>query len=190
MKKHLKLKNGEEIILRHLKKSDVDGVWNNFNEVLKEGIYLPVLTPVKSEYEKKSWYETIKKEHEVCIVAEHPNLKSPYNILGQCEISNTEWEAGAHVGMLGIIVEKKYRDLGIGFHLIDIAIRESKKLNNKEKITLSCFSTNERALYLYKEMGFNIIGVRKRQFYMEGNYYDEVMMDLWIDDYLKNSEIK
>jgi ribosomal protein S18 acetylase RimI-like enzyme len=185
MKKYVKLKNGKEILLRHLKKSDIEGVWSNFNEVLKEGGYLPVLTPVKSEFEKKSWYDTIIKEHEVCIVSIDPEIKPPFNVLGQCEISNTEWEAGTHVGMLGIIVKERSRDLGIGFHLIDTAIRESKKLNNKQKIILSCFSTNERAIYLYKKMGFQIIGIRKKQFYMDSTYYDEVLMDLWIDDYLK-----
>jgi len=188
MKRHVELKNGEKILLRHLKKSDVDGVWNNFNEVLKEKAYLPVITPVKSEFEKRSWYDTIKKEQEVCIVAEHPKLKNPHNILGQCEISNTEWEAGAHVGILGIIVKEEYRDLGIGLHLIDTAIRESKKINNKEKIVLSCFSSNERAINLYKKMGFQVVGIRKKQFYMDSKYYDEVLMDLWIDDYLEKNE--
>jgi len=188
MKRLIVIKNGEKILFRHLKKSDVEGVWNNFNAVLKEGLYLPLFSPVMSEFEKNSWFDTIIREKEVCIVAEHPKLDPPFNILGQCEISNTEWEAAAHVGNLGIIVSEQYRDLGVGYHLIDLAIRESKKLNNKEKICLSCFSTNERALFLYKKMGFNEIGIRKRQFIMMNNYYDEVLMDLWIDDYLKKTQ--
>ena len=62
MKRVIELKNGQKIILRHLKKADKDGVWKNFNEVLEEGIYLPVFTPVISEIEKDSWYENIKRE--------------------------------------------------------------------------------------------------------------------------------
>ncbi len=184
MKRILGLKTGEKIIIRHLSKSDVEGVWNNFNEVVNEGIYLPVFFPVRSQIEKDSWYHNIKKEKETCIVAENQNLKIPYNIIGQCEISNSNWDADLHVGNLGIIVKNKYRDLGIGANLIDVAIRESKKLNNKEKIILSCFSTNERALQLYKKLGFETIGVRKKQFYMDSKYYDEVLMEVWIDDYL------
>ncbi len=187
MKKVIKLETGETVVLRHLKKSDIDGIWKNFNDVLEEGNYLPIFTPVRSDIEKTSWYETIKREHEICIVAEISNFKSPNNIIGQCEISNLEWEASTHVGNLGIIVSENYRDFGIGFHLIDMAIRESKKLNNKEKIILSCFSNNERALHLYKKLGFKIIGVRKNQFYMESLYFDEVMMELFIEDYLINN---
>ncbi len=186
----LELKTGEKIIIRHLQKSDVEGVWNNFNEVIDEGIYLPVLFPVRSQLEKDSWYHQIKKEKEICIIAETKKIKTPNNIIGQCEISNSDWDAGLHVGNLGIIVTEKYRDLGIGTNLIDLAIKESKKLNNKEKIILSCFSTNKRALHIYKKMGFEMIGVRKNQFYMDSKYYDEVLMDLWIDDYLnQNKEI-
>jgi hypothetical protein len=188
MKRILGLKTGEKIIIRHLSKSDVEGVWNNFNEVVNEGIYLPVFFPVRSQVEKDSWYHNIKKEKETCIVAENQNLKIPYNIIGQCEISNSNWDAGLHVGNLGIIVKNEYRDLGIGANLIDVAIRESKKLNNKEKIILSCFSTNKRALQLYKKIGFETIGVRKKQFYMDSKYYDEVLMELWIDDYLVKNE--
>ena len=186
MKEVVKLRNGEKILIRHVIESDIDGVWNNFNEVVDEKIYLPVLFPVRSKFEKQSWFNNIQKEREICIVAIHPTMASPYNILGQCEISNLEWDAATHVGSLGIIVQKKFRDLGIGFNLIDKAIRESKRLN-KEKIVLSTFLDNERALYLYKKIGFKIAGIRKKQFYMDSNYYDEVLMELWIDDYLNKN---
>ncbi len=184
MKKVIEIENGDKITLRHVVKSDVDGVWNNFNEVIDEGDYLPVLFPVKSQLEKDSWYRNVKNQNQICIIAENPKLKPPYNIIGQCEVVNSEWDAALHVGILGIIIKQKYRDLGIGRELIDIAIRESKKLNNKEKIILSCFSSNQRALYLYKKIGFKLIGTRKKQFHMDTQYYDEILMELWIDDYL------
>ncbi|MHA1233990.1 MAG: GNAT family N-acetyltransferase [Promethearchaeota archaeon] len=183
MKEVVELKNGEKILIRHVIESDIDGIWNNFNEVVDEKIYLPVLFPVRSKFEKQSWFQNIQKERETCIVAIHPTMVSPYNILGQCEISNLEWDAATHVGSLGIIVQKNFRDLGIGFILIDFAIRESKRLN-KEKIILSSFLDNERALNLYKKIGFKTSGIRKKQFYMDSNYFDEVLMELWIDDYL------
>jgi len=187
MKEVVKLKNGENFFVRHAVESDIDGIWNNFNEVVEEGIYLPVLFPVRSKFEKQSWFQNIKKERDTCIVAVHPKLESPYNILGQCEISNLEWDAATHVGSLGVIVQKKFRGIGIGSHLIDMAIRESKKINHKEKIVLSCFSDNKRAIHLYKKIGFKMTGVRKKQFYMDSRYYDELLMELWINDYLKSS---
>jgi ribosomal protein S18 acetylase RimI-like enzyme len=184
MKKVFQLKSGEKIALRHATDTDIDGVWYNFNEVVEEAIYLPTFFPVRSEFEKQSWYNNLLKERELCVVAEHPKLKNPLNILGQCEITNLEWEAAAHVGSLGIIVQQKYRDKGLGRHLIDYAIRDAQKLYQKEKIILSCFSNNQRALYLYTKMGFKTVGIRTKQFLMDDIYYDEVLMELWIDDYI------
>jgi RimJ/RimL family protein N-acetyltransferase len=180
-----KLPTGETILLRHIKRADLNAVWKNFNEVVEEDIY-PVFFPVETQFEKESWYDSLKRENNICIVAENLELKKGHNVLGQCEISNIEWDASKHVGSLGIIVEKNYRDMGIGHHLIDIAIRESFKLNNKEKIILSCFSTNERAIHLYKELGFKEVGLRNSQFKIEGDYYDELLMELFIEEYLDN----
>jgi len=181
------LSNGDEVIFRHVRRKDANAVWRNFNQVVEEGIYLPVFFPVESQFEKHNWYDILKKSNEICIVAENLNLERTSYIIGQCEISNVDWDAASHVGNLGIIVRKNYRDEGIGRKLIDLAIRESKKLNEKEKIILSCFSSNKRAHYLYKSMGFQTVGLRKKQFLIEDNYYDEVLMELFIDEYLKSN---
>jgi RimJ/RimL family protein N-acetyltransferase len=185
--KTLEVKLGKKAVkinIRHMKKDDVEGIWNNFNQVVEEGNYLPVFIPVRSQLERNSWYQNVKSDNEIVIVAENPKLKSPDNIVGQCEISNVQWDAAQHVGNLGIIVQKKYRNKGIGSELIDMAIKEAKRINNKKKIILSCFASNERALYLYEKLGFKRVGIRKKQFYLDDTYHDEVLMDLWIDDYL------
>jgi RimJ/RimL family protein N-acetyltransferase len=184
MSKKVRLKNGEDIKIRHVKESDIDEVWRNFNEVVDEGIYLPVFFPVHSNFEKQSWYSTLKRNKELCIVAEVKRSRSKTEIIGQCEVSNLEWDAAAHVGNLGIIIREEYRNQGLGYQLIDYAIRESKILNDKKKIILSCFSNNDRALKLYERMGFKQVGIRKSQFYMDSQYHDEILMDLWIDDYI------
>jgi len=188
MIKQVHLKNGQKVKIRHVQETDMDEFWNNFNEVVDEGTYLPVFYPVRSDLEKKAFYDNIVKNNELCIVAELTKRIGKHSIVGQCEITNLEWDASDHVGNLGIIVKKGYRNLGLGFHLIDTVILEAKNALNKEKIILSCFSTNKRALHLYAKMGFKTVGTRKRQFYMNSQYYDEVLMELWIDDYLEKRE--
>ncbi|HEU12758.1 MAG TPA: GNAT family N-acetyltransferase, partial [Euryarchaeota archaeon] len=41
---------------------------------------------------------------------------------------------------------------------------------------LEVFSTNVNAIELYKKLGFEIEGIRKKQFKIEGNYVDDVLM--------------
>ena len=40
------LKNNKRIILRPFEFKDVHGIWENFNEVIDEGIYLPTFSKV------------------------------------------------------------------------------------------------------------------------------------------------
>ncbi|TFF97078.1 MAG: N-acetyltransferase, partial [Promethearchaeota archaeon] len=171
MKDKFKLENGDIIIIRSIRRSDIDSVWRNFNEVVNsEETPYPIFYPVEAQFEKESWYNTLKRENELCIVAENKDLERPMNVIGQCEVTNIEWDASAHVGNLGIIILNKYRDMGIGYHLIDNAIKESYYKNEKEKIILSCFSTNHRAIHLYKKIGFKKIGLRKNQFKINNTY--------------------
>lgn len=180
-----KISNGDQIIIRSIKRGDIDSVWRNFNEVVNsEETPYPIFYPVEARFEKESWYNTLKRENEICMVAENTSLEKPLNVIGQCEITNIEWDASMHVGNLGVIVLKEYRDMGIGHRLIDAAIRVSFHKNEKEKIILSCFATNDRAIHLYKKIGFKQVGLRKKQFKIKKKYYDEVLMELFIEDYL------
>jgi ribosomal protein S18 acetylase RimI-like enzyme len=49
-----------------------------------------------------------------------------------------------------------------------------------EKLCLSVFSHNERALRLYRRMGYEEEGRRLGQFQVGGTYVDEVLMGKWI----------
>ena len=125
--KKIILKNGTEIYLRLIEKEDLEGIWNNFNEVVEEKIYLPIYTPVLNQWEKNSWYKDLIQVNNFCIVAVNPKLSSPIKIVGQLTIEHSQWEAAKHVGILGIIVQKKYRNLGLGYHLIELGKEIAKK---------------------------------------------------------------
>jgi RimJ/RimL family protein N-acetyltransferase len=36
-------------------------------------------------------------------------------------------------------------------------------------------------------MGFKEVGVRKNQFYMDSTYYDEVIMEIFTEEYIKKA---
>jgi len=74
----------------------------------------------------------------------------------------------------------EHRGKGVGDALMSEAIIRARD-KGFEKICLSTFSTNLVAIKLYKKHNFQMVGVRKRQFKMEGEYKDEVLMDLMLD---------
>lgn len=181
MSKKIILKNGKEIYLRLIEKGDLEGIWNNFNEVVEEKIYLPVYTPVLNQWEKNSWYKDLIQLNNFCIVAVDDKQSSPGKIVGQLTIEHPQWEAAKHVGVLGIIVQKKYRNLGLGYHLIELG-KEIAIKRGKKKLILSTFATNDHGMNLYEKCGFKIAGTYEKQYFIDENYVNEILMEVWLDD--------
>ncbi len=167
-----------QVLLREVEPRDLDGIWENFNQVVENRTFLPVLTPVVSKFEKEAWLDDLHLRNEICVVAELVGAPEGKHVAAQCTIENIEWETAAHVGVLGIIVKDGYRDRGLGRAIIEYAI-EAARAAGKKKLNLAVFATNERAIALYEKVGFVQVGYRKRQYkYKHGEYFDEVLMDL------------
>lgn len=177
--KQIQLKNNKTVYLRLIEATDVNGIWKNFNDVVDEGIYLPAFTRVTSEWEKTNWYQELQFNNNFCIVAIDQKLEPPQNVVGQCTIEKLEWEAGDHVGILGILIQKEYRNLGLGQALIKMAIEEAQR-RGKKKMILSTFATNQMGIALYQRCGFHIVGKYSKQYKMRDGYVDEILMENWI----------
>jgi ribosomal protein S18 acetylase RimI-like enzyme len=83
-----------------------------------------------------------------------------------------------HAVDLGINIIGDFRRIGIGKAMMDYMIGWAKE-KGYEKITLSVFSTNQRAINLYKKFGFKIEGMKKK-YMINGKYADEVLMELFL----------
>ncbi|HMF31953.1 MAG TPA: GNAT family N-acetyltransferase [Candidatus Lokiarchaeia archaeon] len=170
------LKDGQTIHLRHFEGRDVDGIWDNFGEVIEEGLTLPIFSKVDSDTERRAWYHEFLIQGQLCLIAEDSLGEKGRHVVGQCTIENSEWDAAKHVGILGIIVRSDFRNKGVGAHLIAFSKEESRKIG-KEKLNLSVFANNASGIHLYEKLGFVEVGRRPKQFFMNGAYVDEVLMD-------------
>lgn len=86
----------------------------------------------------------------------------------------------SHQGDLAVSVKKKYWGLGIGTHLMQTMILFAKRNGQTEILHLGVKDDNLAAVNLYKKMGFNEIGRHKNFFKIDGKYYDEILMDLYL----------
>nr|WP_300364971.1 GNAT family N-acetyltransferase [Brachyspira sp.] len=100
-------------------------------------------------------------------------------IVGICSLRCIDKKRIKHRTNLAISVLKEYWGNGIGRKLIDYAIDYSKKKSIK-KIELRVRTDNERALKLYKSLGFFIEGEIKSFFCIDDVYYNCYMMGLFI----------
>jgi ribosomal protein S18 acetylase RimI-like enzyme len=176
-----RLKKGYVVEIRDAQISDVDDIWDVFNMVVDEGIYLPVFSQVKNRADKRSWFYELITGGDFCLVAALKYPGGSEKFLGQVTIeTSSEWDGIDHVGILGILVHPSYRNMGVGQSLIEEASVEAKQ-RGKKKIVLSVFHSNPRAIALYQKVGFEIVGQRKCQFFVNGVYVDEVLMEKLLD---------
>lgn len=105
-------------------------------------------------------------------------------LVGVCEVANLPAlkKRGEHVGRLGLVVAQEYRGDGVGFELITATISEaSKEISNLKMIQLECSHTNDKALNLYKKVGFKEVGRLPKYILYHGEYIDEVEMVLGVN---------
>jgi ribosomal protein S18 acetylase RimI-like enzyme len=170
MKKY-SAKNGRAVVVREATEKDLPAVIDLWNSVASEGKYL--LTERVTDFQRRLFARTIKEKIGLWMVAEING-----EIVGSCNLIPRGFGAASkscHVLTSGIAVLKEYRGIGIGNALMDYGINWAK-VNNYEKISLSVFSTNIPAIKLYKKFGFEVEGVKKKEFKIEGKYVDEICM--------------
>ena len=85
-----------------------------------------------------------------------------------------------HRANFGVMVRKKYWNLGIGSLLISRMLQIAKD-TGYEQVELGVFENNENAIRLYRKFGFEEWGRFRRAFKLKnGNYYDEIIMGIML----------
>jgi len=80
----------------------------------------------------------------------------------------------------GMYVRQSVGRSGVGRCLVDTVIAHAAK--RVEKLQLSVMSKNEAALRLYKAAGFVEYGREVKALKQNGRYFDEVLMELFVDE--------
>ena len=78
---------------------------------------------------------------------------------------------------LGIAIKSGYRDVGIGTQMIKTLISKARSWDLK-LIDLSVFATNERAINVYRKLGFTESGRKANYVFKDGEYIDHIDMTL------------
>jgi RimJ/RimL family protein N-acetyltransferase len=86
----------------------------------------------------------------------------------------------AHQGEIALSVLKAYWGRGIGTRMMQELIAFARGTGKLEVLHLGVRDDNAPALALYEKAGFIRIGVYPRFFKINGAYYDEVLMNLYL----------
>jgi RimJ/RimL family protein N-acetyltransferase len=98
-------------------------------------------------------------------------------VVGWCDIVRNPHEGFHHVGRLGMGLLLDYRGRGLGRQLVAQAVRVARQAGI-ERVELEVFASNERAIALYRGLGFVTEGIKRRARKLDGRYEDHVFMAL------------
>ncbi|WP_062237213.1 GNAT family N-acetyltransferase [Fictibacillus sp. FJAT-27399] len=163
-------------VVRTGKIEDAEAILDIQRSVVSEGEYLISLSEEfnKTSSQQKEWVQSLlENENETLIVAERDG-----EVLGWIVFQAApNRKRLSHTGSLGMMISKGYREMGIGSMLLKALLDWAEKNPLIEKASLGVFSTNHRAISLYKKMGFIEEGRKIKEFKMnENDYVDDILM--------------
>ncbi|WP_226086998.1 GNAT family N-acetyltransferase [Mesobacillus sp. S13] len=82
--------------------------------------------------------------------------------------------------IFAMYVTSSQRGRGLGRELVKTAIKQAAELSSVKQIHLTVTSSNEPAKKLYASLGFEPYGVEKNALRIDGTYYDEDLMVLFM----------
>lgn len=93
------------------------------------------------------------------------------------------------VGELLITIgEKEYWNKGYGTDTIRLVLKLAFEEVNLQKVELKVLEYNERAIRVYEQCGFKREGVRRRAFFRDGRYYDQILMSILREEFTNSSD--
>jgi ribosomal protein S18 acetylase RimI-like enzyme len=166
------LADGKKIDLRPKQSTDTEMLWNMFSTLSEKS--LSNLVPPFTRERIEGWTSDIDHDKVLTIVAV-VREKDEQRIVGSATLSFNKNEIFKHKAELAIAVHDDYQNMAIGTlmlkHLLDIA-----KIKELRKVWLLVNTDNDRAVHLYKKVGFEIEGKLSKERYSESRFGDEYRM--------------
>jgi RimJ/RimL family protein N-acetyltransferase len=167
-----KSKGGHKVTLRTPAWRDLDDLLEFINSLVEEDAMIARESKVTRD-EEVDWLaerlKNLEKDRDMQIVADVDGV-----VIGSCELSPRGGRM-RHVGSQGISILKGYRNLGIGQEMMKELEKYAVDLGIKI-ITLQVFSINERAIHVYRKMGFYEAGKLQRGIRYEDGFVDNIIM--------------
>lgn len=174
----MKLKNGMNLQIRKATKTDAKHIIDYLNIVGGESDNLL--------FGANEFHMSVEAEEEFIEALENSAASALFvgkiadKIVCVGSIITSQRERIAHQAELALSVKKEYWRLNIGTLLMQTMINFAKENGQTEILHLGVKADNETAINLYIKMGFIRIGAYKNYFKVDGKYYDEILMNLYL----------
>lgn len=157
------------IVVRRAEPGDYEGIWRVFNDDAAYPGTLQLPLPSREMWRKRAAEAPDSDYMFVACVGDeivghgglHPAAKSPRR---------------SHAMMLGMVVAGPWQGKGVGTALLGKMLDFADNWLNVFRIELTVYTDNERAIALYRKMGFELEGTYKAYALRAGRYVDSHAM--------------
>jgi RimJ/RimL family protein N-acetyltransferase len=171
-------RGGLGVTLRTIRWEDLDDATELINSLVDERANITRNQKVTRE-EEIDWLSRalnrMERDEVVYVVGEVSG-----KMVANSEISRKINGYDSRVGMIGIAVKNGFRDMGIGTEMMKALVEQGRTWGLKV-LTLTAFADNERAIHVYKKLGFTETGRIPQKFFKDGKYIDEILMTIVLE---------
>ncbi len=170
-----RLKDGRTATIRPATLDDARQLLDLINTIGAEVVYLLTENIGNDLEEERRYILEYDGASAVLLVAEVGG-----KVVAQADVQPGRWPKESHVGVVGIAILDGYRGVGLGRAMMERTLEWMRDRQFK-KACLEVFSTNARAIALYRGLGFEVEGTRRRQYRVRGEWVDDVLMGKWLE---------
>ena len=168
---------GNKVRLRAIEQDDIPRFvrWLNDPDVRR---FLTMYQPVSTADEIR-WFQRHLEAKDDYVYA----IETAEGVhIGNIGLHHLDWKN--HNAVLGIFIgEKAYWGLGYGSDAILTLLHFAFGEMNLNRVELTVFDYNERAIRSYQKCGFQLEGSRRQALYREGAYHDVLIMSILRHEY-------
>ncbi len=172
---------GKKIIFRPIYEKDLERiiVWINNPQVRK---YLTVYLPMTMEIEKK-WLEQLSNNNCRDIILAVIDKESKEH-MGQVGLHGINWKnKTATFGFM--IGNKDFWNKGYGTEILSLTLKYAFHTLGLRKIKSSVLALNIGSIKVHKKCSFKKAGVLKKEYFVDGEYVDEILFEIFKEDWEK-----
>lgn len=170
---------GEKVRLREYRKEDVPKAQAYINDPEIKRLLGGAPFPMTLWDEEKFIAQQSARNDTYSFAIE--TLEDNYYI-GGCGINALDWKN--RVAEIGIFIgDTDYQNRGFGTDAMKVLLRLVFHQLNMHKVSLRVLSFNKRAQKVYKRLGFIEEGRLRQERYVDGTYYDLILMGLLKEEF-------
>jgi len=171
-----------QIQIKPIASGHIVGFHAAVDAVAREGEYL-VMTEASAIASTRRWVEgNIERGISQYLAVE---ADGGGGVIGWCDIIPDAHPGFEHCGRLGVGVLMSHRRKGVGRRLVSTTV-EAARAFGLTRVELEVFSSNQSAIHLYRELGFEHEGCRRRARAIRRGgsleYDDVLLMALLLND--------